>query len=178
MHNKDLKRPPKLKSISPTMPAKLNTVNMEVKAGFGATIPRPAQFRAEHRVSTHPFIIISYYDDDVYFYIVHASINLNAQCTEWYIYLILQVLCLQSTEWYIFNPLSPLSTTAVHITVPSTAAKSGTVAIVTLNHSLVLTAFCLEFYDFGHGCSKLITRNNCVSFWNQLIFLCVWGLSR
>ena len=64
------------------MPARPNTVNMEVKEGFGDTIPRPAQFRAEHRVSTHPFTITSYYDDDVHFYVVHASINLHAQCTE------------------------------------------------------------------------------------------------
>lgn len=64
------------------MPAKLNTVNMEVKEGFGDTIPRPAQFRSEHRVSTRSFIIISYDDDDVHFYIVHASINLNALRTE------------------------------------------------------------------------------------------------
>ena len=71
--------------------------------------------------------------------------------------------------------LSPLSTTAVHILVPSTTTESGTTAIVTLNQSLVLTTFCLDFYDFGHGCSELITPNDCVSFCISSYF-CVWGL--
>lgn len=47
-------------------------------------------------------------------------------------------------------PLSPLSTTAGHTPVPSTAAESGTTAIVTLNQSLVLTAcFLLSFRIWG-----------------------------
>ena len=57
------------------------------------------------------------------------------------------------------NPLSPLSTVAVHISVPSTAAESATTAIVTpLNPSLVLNAFAASIFmiQCGHGCSKLI----------------------
>ena len=56
---------------------------------------------------------------------------------------------------FLFNPLSPLSTAAGLIRVPSTAAESGTTATVTVNQSLVLAAFCLDFYHFGCGCSKL-----------------------
>ena len=70
--------------------------------------------------------------------------------------------------------INPLSTTAVHILVPSTAAESGTTAIVALSHSLVLTAFCLNFYDFGHACSKPITGSDCIILY-QLIF--VFGAS-
>ena len=44
--------------------------------------------------------------------------------------------------------------------MPSTAAESGTTAIVALSHSLVLTAFFLNFYDFGHACSKPITGSD------------------
>ena len=77
--------------------------------------------------------------------------------------------------FFFFNPLSPLSTAAVLIRVPSTAAESGTTAIVTVNQSLVLTAFCLDFYHFGRGCSKLNTPNDCIILY-QLIFVCVLGL--
>ena len=48
----------------------------------------------------------------------------------------------------IINSLSPVSSTAVHIPMPSAVAESGTAALVTLNQNLVLTALCLDFYDF------------------------------
>ena len=58
--------------------------------------------------------------------------------------------------------------------MPSTTAESGTVAVVTLNQSLVLTALCLDFYDCGHGCSKVITVNDYKSFCISE-YLCVFG---
>ena len=55
----------------------------------------------------------------------------------------------------------------------NTAAESGITAIVTVNQSLVLAALCLDFFHFGHSCSKLNTPNDCVSFCINL-YLCVF----
>ena len=43
-------------SYSPTTPARPNTVSMEVKAGFGATIPRPVETHTNSYVMKIPYL--------------------------------------------------------------------------------------------------------------------------